>query len=152
MYLHSRYKKFATGGSVITDDGGSTLVMKPPPGEPPAIEVPSDIPENAAPADQVAATIARARSFRNEPMPEMATPKYRNFDVPLRASDSIPDTIVGRYLSGTPQGQRPGRITLSAAQVEAAKIAGISVVQYAQQLIRLREEKINDPDRYGSGQ
>jgi hypothetical protein len=45
---------------------------------------------------------------------------------------------------------RPGRITLSVAQREAARISGLTDVQYAQQLIRLREEKAADPDRYGA--
>jgi hypothetical protein len=45
---------------------------------------------------------------------------------------------------------RPGSITLTAQQVEAAKIAGISLVEYSRNLLRLREEKAADPARYGS--
>ena len=44
----------------------------------------------------------------------------------------------------TSQGQdRTGRITLSVAQKDAAKIAGITEKEYAEQLIKLREHKTN---------
>jgi hypothetical protein len=135
MYVHSKYKsrKFATGGAVILGHG-ETAIMRPPPGEPPAIEVPSDIPEDAAPADQVAATIARARSFRETP--EVHQP------VSERSIVSAPVARESVSYSGRRE-DRPGSITLSIAQKEAARIAGITETAYAQQLIRLREAKAN---------
>lgn len=47
---------------------------------------------------------------------------------------------------------RPGSITLSLAQKEAARISGLTEVEYSRNLLRLREAKAADPDRYGSGQ
>ena len=44
-------------------------------------------------------------------------------------------------------GDRPGRVTLSIAQKEAAKIAGISETDYAANVLRLRQEKADG--RYG---
>lgn len=153
MYVRSQYKKpkkFNLGGAVILGHG-ETAVMRPPPGEPPAsIDVPDDIPEDAAPADQVAAAIAKARnprsempSLHNEAEPENVQPQRRGIVSAPVSRESMSWT--GR------REDRPGSIRLSAAQVEAAKIAGISTVEYAKNLIRLREEKANDPDRYGSG-
>lgn len=144
VYLHSRYKsrKFATGGAVILGNG-EDAVMRPPPGEPPPIDVPDDIPEDAAPADQVAATIERARSFRNDvPAVKQSPVSERRFSAPV-SRESV-------SYSGKRE-DRPGRITLSIDQREAAKIAGISEVQYAEQLIRLREEKAQG-NYIGNGQ
>lgn len=112
--------------------------MKPPPAP---IGVPDDIPEDAAPADQVAATIERARSFRETV--EVRQPVSERFV-------SAPVSREAMSWSGRRE-DRPGSITLSIAQREAAKIAGISEVDYAQQLIRFREEKANDPAKYGGG-
>jgi hypothetical protein len=44
-------------------------------------------------------------------------------------------------------GDRPGRVTLSISQKEAAKIAGISETDYAANVLRLRQEKADG--RYG---
>lgn len=143
-YVRSEYrtKKFATGGAVILGNG-EDAIMRPPPGDAPPIDVP--IPEDSAPADQVALAIERARSFRKQmPLPEVRQP------VTERSVVSGPVSRESMSWSGRRE-DRPGQITLSPAQVEAAKIAGVSVVQYAQQLIRLREEKANDPLKYGSG-
>lgn len=47
-------------------------------------------------------------------------------------------------------GERPGRVTLSIAQKEAAKIAGVSEAEYAANVLRLRQEKADG--RYGGEQ
>ena len=135
MYVRSAYraKKFATGGAVITDDGGSTLVMKPPPGP---MAVPEDISEDIAPVDQVAAAIERARSFR-ELVPDLPKPIEDRSLVSAPVSRETMGWSTGRTES------RPGRLTLSMAQREAAKIAGVSEAEYATQLLRLREAKDN---------
>jgi hypothetical protein len=147
MYVRSEYraKKFAAGGAIVFDNG-DTLVMKPPPAP---IGVPDDIPgvalqspESPAPADQVAATIERARSFRE-------TPEVRQ-PVSERSFVSAPVAREAMSWSGRRE-DRPGRITLTIAQKEAAAIAGVSEVQYAEQLIRLREEKANG-NYIGNGQ
>jgi len=44
-------------------------------------------------------------------------------------------------MGGSYNGDRPGRITLSVAQKEAARFSGISEREYAEQLLRLRAEK-----------
>jgi hypothetical protein len=46
---------------------------------------------------------------------------------------------------------RPGSITLTPAQKEASRISGLSEVEYARQLIRLREEKAQG-NYIGNGQ
>jgi hypothetical protein len=52
------------------------------------------------------------------------------------------DTIADRYWSGG--GERPtGRVRLSPEQVEAARISGVSLAEYAANVLRLREEKQN---------
>src|SRR5882724_4385608 len=50
---------------------------------------------------------------------------------------------VTREVPTNSSGDRPGRITLSAAQLDAAKIAGITPKEYAEQLLKLREHKSN---------
>lgn len=46
--------------------------------------------------------------------------------------------------------RKPGQVTLSAAQKEAAKLAGITEAEYAKQVIRLQQEKMNG--NYTGGQ
>lgn len=136
MYVRSEYKtrKFALGGAVVFGHG-EDAVMRPPPGEPPAIEVPSDI-EDAAPADQVAAAIAKARNPRSEmPLPDVRPVSGRSFF-------SAPVSREAMSWTGRRE-DRPGSITLTAEQKSAAKIAGISEVEYCRQLIRLKEAKAN---------
>lgn len=146
MYVRREYKakKFATGGAVILGNG-EDAILRPPPGEPAPIAVPDDIGEDAAPADQVAATIARARSFRNDvPAVKVQPPASERFV-------SAPVTREAMSWSGKRE-DRPGSIVLTPAMKEAAKIAGITETAYAIQLLRLRQEKIDDPAKYGSGQ
>jgi hypothetical protein len=45
---------------------------------------------------------------------------------------------------------RPGRLTLTAEQREAARVAGVTEIEYAMNVLRLQEAKRADPDRYGS--
>jgi hypothetical protein len=40
-------------------------------------------------------------------------------------------------------GERPNQVRLTVAQKEAAKIAGISEKEYAENLLKLRAEKLN---------
>jgi hypothetical protein len=50
------------------------------------------------------------------------------------------DTITDRYWSGG--GERPtGKVRLSPEQVEAARFSGLTLAEYAAQVIRLRQEK-----------
>ncbi len=58
----------------------------------------------------------------------------------IRSMVSAP---VSREAPANSQGERPGRVTLSAAQKEAAKIAGVSEKDYAEQVLKLREAKSN---------
>jgi len=152
VYVRSEYKKpkkFAIGGAVILGHG-QDAVLRPPPGEAPPIDVPDDdIPEAASDvsADAVSAAIARARSFRNAVPAVKVEPPENN-----RRIYSAPTSCREAPSWSGKREDRPGSITLSAAQREAARISGISIVEYAQNLIRLREEKAADPDRYGSGQ
>lgn len=70
---------------------------------------------------------------------------------PTRRASAVVSAPVSRETpSSSGNGDRPGRITLSAAQKEAAKIAGISEAEYAKNVIRLRNEKANG--NYTGGQ
>ena len=40
-------------------------------------------------------------------------------------------------------GDRPGKVTLTPAMKEAAKVSGISEIEYAEQVLRLRKAKAN---------
>lgn len=105
--------------------------------------------------------------MRNEPPPEEPVkPKHKpevslrngsavvagDIDEPHRGDRSAfgyasRDRVVGnsamdRYWFGGGE-DRPGKVTLSIAQKEAARIAGISEKEYAEQVLRLREEKAN---------
>ena len=57
---------------------------------------------------------------------------------------------VSREVPTSIREDRSGRLTLSVEQREAARISGLTDVEYARNVLRLREEKANDPDRYGS--
>jgi len=150
MYVHSRYKKakkFALGGAVILGQG-ENAILRPPPGEPPPIAMPDDVQEDSAPAAQVAAAIARARNPRSEmPQPEV---RYDGLSE-KRGIYSAPNCRETTSWTGRRE-DRPGSITLTPAMKEAAKIAGITETAYAVQLLRLRQEKIDDPAKYGGGQ
>lgn len=50
---------------------------------------------------------------------------------------------VSREVPTGSSGERNSRVTLSAAQLDAAKIAGITPKEYAEQLLKLREHKSN---------
>jgi hypothetical protein len=50
---------------------------------------------------------------------------------------------VSREAPANAQGERPGKVTLSVAQKEAAKIAGITEKEYAEQVMELRKHKSN---------
>jgi len=94
--------------------------------------------------------VKRNFESRMHPTPEMPEPEQ--VELPARASMvSAPvsrDTVAtGSYNS---YGDRLGRVTLSVAQKEAARISGISDREYAEQLLRLREEKANG--NYHGGQ
>lgn len=65
-----------------------------------------------------------------------------------RATVSAPVSREAPSSSGT--GERPGRITLTVAQKEAAKISGVTEVEYAKNLQRLKNEKANG--NYTGGQ
>jgi len=63
-------------------------------------------------------------------------------------ADSGRGRIVSAPVSRDPMGagggsynERPGRVTLSAQQIEAAKIAGVDLKTYAEQVLKLRERK-----------
>lgn len=140
MYIRSEYKKpkkFAIGGAVILGQGESAI-MRPPPGEPPPI----DVPEDAAPADQVALAIQRARSFRNDVPAVKVSPISERFVSAPVSRESV-------SFSGKRE-DRPGRITLTPAMKEAARISGLSEVEYGRKVLLLREAKQLDPDKYGS--
>lgn len=147
MYVRSEYKKpkkLALGGAVILGQG-ENAILRPPPGDVPPIAVPDDIHEDAAPVDQVAAAIQRARSFRNDvPAVKVQPPVNERFV-------SAPVSRETVSYSGKRE-DRPGRMTLTAAQREAAKISGLSETEYARNLLLLREAKAADPDRYGTSQ
>lgn len=139
MYVRSEYKKpkkFAIGGAVVLGSG-EDAIMRPPPGEPSPIDVLDDIPENVPAADQVAAAIAKARNPRSEmPLPDVRQPVSGRF-VSAPVSREATMSWTGK------REDRPGSITLTAEQKSAAKIAGISEVEYCRQLIRLKEAKAN---------
>jgi hypothetical protein len=65
-------------------------------------------------------------------------PELRNNTAFVSAPVSRETQANGGYNS---YGDRPGRVTLSREQKEAARIAGISEREYAEQVLRLREEK-----------
>lgn len=73
------------------------------------------------------------------------TARARLEDESDRARGRIVSAPVSRDTMGTGGGSygdnRPGRVTLSIAQKEAAKIAGISEKEYAENVLRLRAEK-----------
>lgn len=60
-----------------------------------------------------------------------------------RASEVVSAPVSREAPSSSGNGDRPGRVTLTVAQKEAAKMAGISEAEYAKQLLRLRQEKAN---------
>ena len=64
-------------------------------------------------------------------------------DPPQRTRPAMVSAPVSREAPSNGSGDRPGRITLTVAQKEAAKIAGISEKEYAEQVIKLKEHKLN---------
>jgi hypothetical protein len=73
-------------------------------------------------------------------------PEPRNNTAFVSAPVSRETQANGSYNS---YGERPGRVTLSRAQKEAARLSGISEAEYAAQVLRLREEK--EAGNYGGG-
>jgi hypothetical protein len=67
-----------------------------------------------------------------------------------RNMSSVVSAPPSREVPFSTPGERPGRVNLSVAQKEAAKIAGISEKDYAEQLLKLRAEKMNG--NYPGGQ
>jgi hypothetical protein len=86
----------------------------------------------------------RMEPKRKAPVEE---PEEEDVQPQRRATVSAP---VSREAPVTSSGERPGRITLTALQKEAAKIAGITEVEYAKNLQRLKAEKANG--NYTGGQ
>lgn len=60
-----------------------------------------------------------------------------------RTRSSMVSAPVSRDPPADSRGERPGQVRLSVAQKEAAKIAGISEKDYAEQVLKLRNEKLN---------
>jgi hypothetical protein len=75
-----------------------------------------------------------APEFFQPPMPKQPAPRSEASFV------SAPVSRDGAPSGGSRTETNPSKITLTAEQVEAAKIAGISTVEYARQLLRLRSE------------
>jgi hypothetical protein len=104
--------------------------------------------ESVSPVDRVVDE-ARSPRFANDTADVPARDQYepfertRNVSAPV-SRETMANGGYDRY------GDRPGRVTLSVAQKEHARIAGISEREYAEQLIRLREEQKNG--NYHGGQ
>ncbi len=64
-------------------------------------------------------------------------------DEPQTRGRVVMSAPVSREAPASSSGDRPGRVTLSVQQKEAAKIAGISEKEYAEQVVKLREHKLN---------
>ncbi|SDK14593.1 MULTISPECIES: hypothetical protein [Bradyrhizobium] len=79
--------------------------------------------------------------------PEQLGPAERNRSSLVSAPPSRDTFANGSYNS---YGDRPGTVRLSKAQLEAAAFSGITPREYAEQLLRLREEKENG--NYHGGQ
>ena len=90
---------------------------------------------------------AVARHFEH-----MNAPMDIPMDTPTAKPLSIPDRAVSYYSAPVSRetqanggydsyGERPGRVTLSIAQKEAARISGISETEYAEQELRRRQLK-----------
>jgi hypothetical protein len=97
------------------------------------------------PADIAKAKLSPSSLALPDDLDDLAGPieRTRNVSAPV----SRETQANGSYNSF---GERPGRITLSAAQREAARFSGLTEREYAEQLIRLREEKKNG--NYHGGQ
>lgn len=108
----------------------------------------------------VDAALAKARAGTLHPIPDddgidVYDPPSGNGrlvigELSRRAVVSAPPSREVPSSDGVYRHDHPGRITLTAAQKESARISGISEAEYAQQLIRLRQEK--DAGNYGGGQ
>ena len=144
MHVRSEYraKKFAQGGAVVCDTG-DVLVMKPPPevvddAEDIATANPDIAPE---PTVTAALEVAAKYSGGGASMPGLHDEaSERDTSDQPRGICSAP--ICGEVPSWTGRrDDRPGSITLTVEQPEAAKLSGITEVEYGRQLLRLREEK-----------
>lgn len=60
-----------------------------------------------------------------------------------RTRSSMVSAPVSREAPPDSKGERPGQVRLSAAQKEAARISGLSEKEYAEQVLKLRNEKLN---------
>lgn len=70
-----------------------------------------------------------------------AAPEPEDNVQPQRRASEVVSAPVSREAPSSSGTERPGRITLTVAQKEAAKMAGITEAEYAKQLLRLRQEK-----------
>lgn len=67
-----------------------------------------------------------------------------------RTRSSMVSAPVSREAPPDSKGERPGQVRLSVAQKEAARISGLSEKEYAEQVLKLRNEKLNG--NYGGQQ
>jgi hypothetical protein len=88
----------------------------------------------AAPEPDPAEPVRRARGGAVDDEPSELG-RWRPGPISLAMTER---SIPGSYNAN---GERPGRVVLTPAQVEAAKIAGVSLKDYAEQVLRLRAEK-----------
>jgi hypothetical protein len=82
------------------------------------------------------------------------TPRY-GAELSPRVSPDINPAIVSAPVSRDSVGSyTPPRkkITLTPAQIEAARFSGLSIEEYGRQLLALEDAKKNDPGRYNWGQ
>lgn len=83
--------------------------------------------------------------LRNKPRTkgEQMVDEYEESEQQPRTRSSMVSAPVSRDPPANSQGERPGQVRLSVAQKEAAKIAGISEKEYAENVLKLRAEKLN---------
>jgi hypothetical protein len=81
-------------------------------------------------------------AVRSDDLPKMeeglGSPPVPRRERIVSAPVSRETMATGNYNS---YGERPGRVTMTPAMKEAARIAGISETEYAANVLRLREEK-----------
>jgi hypothetical protein len=87
-----------------------------------------------------------------KPRPSLAvpSPRLQNDSASIVSAPVSRDSGSYSY-SGGQSGRTLSSIRLTPAQKEAAKFSGVDEVTYARNLIRLREEKESDPQKYGGG-
>jgi hypothetical protein len=95
-------------------------------------------PDDASKAEDIAEPVEAKINRYSEPS-EASSPRANSASM-FSAPVSRETQANGSYNS---YGDRPGRVTLSVAQKEAARFAGISEVDYAKGVLELRERKAN---------